>query len=158
MGTRRQKRPKKGRSRQHRQRTWWIAGIGTPMKNGMVALLPPILGIAYNDQDRAMVRAGLASTVWAKALGGNSDSLMRQMTIQALAAKPADAAQIQRELEDQRDHHPNAYARETALIALGQSESAEAIAVPDYIRNLPSARESACRTAEIVEVKLPDKK
>lgn len=144
--------------KQHRRKqrrkagTWWIAGIQFPLGNGTVGILPPVLGLAYNDQDRAIVRALLAAVPWSRAMGGAHEKILPQLRIQALAVAASDVTQIQQELEAQRDAHPDGDAREAALIALGQSPEAEVVPVPQQLLDIKSPRYAGCKHAVGVEL------
>ena len=136
--------------------TWWIAGIAFPLGNGEVGILPPILGLSYNDQDRAIIRAVLAALPWSRVLGGNHEETLPQLRVQALAVAARDVPQIQQELENQRDNHPNENARQAALITLGQSPEAEAIPIPQYLLDMKSPRHAGCTHATPIKVRVPD--
>ena len=138
--------------------TWWIAGIAFPLGNGEVGILPPILGLSYNDQDRAIMRAVLAAVPWSRAMGGDHEKNLPQLRVQALAVAARDVPQIQQELEDQRDNHPNENARRAALIALGQSPEAEAIPIPQYLLDMKSPRHAGCTHAKPVAIRVPREK
>ena len=142
-------RPKKLR---RRAGTWWIAGISVPLGNGKVGILPPVLGLAYNDQDRAIVRAVLAALPWSQTVGGEGGEAVLQRRIQALPVAARHVTQIQQELEEQRDNHADANAQQAALIALGQSPEAEAIRIPQYLLDMKSPREAGCRHATPLEL------
>ena len=147
---------KQQRRKQRRKAgTWWIAGISFPLGNGKVGILPPVLGLAHDDQDRAIVRAMLAAVPWSRALGGDYEKALPELRIQALAVAARDVPRVQQELETQRDSHPDGHAREAALITLGQSPEAEAVPIPQYLRDMKSPRHAGCKHARPVELEIP---
>ena len=156
MGKARRKRQKQRRVR--RRGTWWVAGIAAAMPNGLVTIVPPVLGLAYDDQDRAIVRATLAATVWAKAMGWNNDEELMDQSIQALPVNAGEAAQVQKDLKALRQHHPSPHGREAARIALGDSKQAEKLPIPEYISNLDNPSDAASGNADRTVSKLPETK
>ena len=143
---------RRSRPKQKRTGTWWIAGIAMRMQDGHVAIMPPVLGLAYDDQDRAMVRAMLAAIPWSELLGPEYEKSLETLRLQCLPIATKDVARMQEDLERQRDHHPEGKARQAARIALGQSEAAERVPIPQYVRELKSARHAGCKPAEMVRM------
>ena len=134
--------------------TWWIAGISMPLEDGTVGIVPPVLGLTHDDQDRAIVRATIAATHWARAVGLDPDTVLPGLRVQALPVRHQDVPTIREDLVLLAEQHDNEDARRAARVALGDDAEAEAVPVPDCIRQLKSNRDAGCRPAQMVTVRL----
>lgn len=98
--------------------------------------------------------AGISMPLEDGTVGLDPDTVLPGLRVQALPVRHQDVPTIREDLVLLAEQHDNEDARRAARVALGDDAEAEAVPVPDCIRQLKSNRDAGCRPAQMVTVRL----